>query len=294
MSTANRPVLAAIWMLGAVVSFSAMAVAGREAGQFFSTFEIMTYRSAIGLLILVGFVAATGRWSRIKTARPGLHIARNAAHFTGQNLWFFAVQAIPLAQVFAIEFTSPLWVIALAALFLGERLTLVKAAAGVIGFIGVLVVLRPGSAPLDIGHLSVAGAAICFAVTAIFTKQLTETERILTILFWLTLMQLVMGIVTVAGLGAVSPDGLHLPQGAQWLPLIVIALTGLAAHFSLTTALTLAPASVVMPLDFIRLPAIAVVGVIVYGEPFSVAVFIGAALIFGANYLNILASQRPS
>lgn len=283
-----RPGLAALWMIGAIVSFTAMAVAGREAGLSHDTFEIMTYRSMVGLLIVTAILAVTGRLGLIRTGRLGMHMGRNIAHFTGQNLWFFAVTAIPLAQLFAIEFTSPLWVIALAAVFLREKLTRIKILAGAIGFVGVLIVLRPGTAPLDLGHLAVAAAAIGFAVTAIFTKSLTKTEHIGTIMFWLTAMQLIFGIVAVF-----AYDGtLTLPEPHSLLPLFVISLAGLTAHFCLTTALTLAPASVVMPLDFIRLPAAAVIGAIFYEEPLSMLVFIGAALIFGANYMNILASQR--
>ena len=290
MTDAPRPGLAAIWMMGAVVSFTAMAVAGREAGLTFDTFEIMTYRSAVGLVIVTGIILMTGRAARIPTARFGMHLGRNVAHFTGQNLWFYAVSVIPLAQVFAIEFTSPLWVIVLAAVFLGERLTWVKIVSGLIGFAGVLLVLRPGTQPLDAGHLAVAGAAIGFAVTAIFTKKLTHTEHIATIMFWLTATQLVFGLVT-----ALLFDGaLTWPRGWDWLPLLIISIAGLTAHFCLTTALALAPASIVMPLDFVRLPVAALIGMMFYAEPLSVAVILGAALIFGANYLNILVSQRQA
>ncbi|MEM1273940.1 MAG: DMT family transporter [Pseudomonadota bacterium] len=288
MSTPARPGRAALWMIGAIVSFSSMAVAGREAGPSFDTFEIMTYRSAIGLVIVTAVIFATGRQHQIRTRHLGLHTARNIAHFTGQNLWFYAVTVVPLAQVFAIEFTSPLFVIALAALFLGERLTWMKIAAGLIGFLGVLVVLRPGTAPLSLGHLSVAAAAFGFAVTAIFTKRLTVLEQIAGIMFWLTALQLLFGI----GVALIYDGQISWPTGADWIPLGIIAIAGLSAHYCLTTALTLAPASVVMPLDFVRLPAIAIVGMAFYDEPLSIAVLLGAAMIFGANYLNIIASQR--
>ena len=290
MTETSRPGLAAVWMIGAIISFTAMAVAGREAGLSFDTFEIMTYRSAVGLVIVIAILLITGRLRQIRTARIGMHVGRNIAHFTGQNLWFYAVSAIPLAQVFAIEFTSPLWVIVLAALFLGERLTRIKILAGAIGFAGVLLVLRPGTQALELGHLAVAGAAIGFAVTAIFTKKLTQTETIATIMFWLTATQLVFGIA--AGL---AYDGvLSRPEGWDWAPILVISIAGLTAHYCLTTALALAPASVVMPLDFVRLPAAALIGMMFYAEPLSIWVFLGAALIFGANYLNILSSQRAT
>lgn len=284
-----RPVRAALWMIGAIISFTGMAVAGRALAGTFSTFEIMTYRSAIGLMVMLIGLMAAGKLALIITQRPGVHLARNIAHFTGQNLWFYAVATVPLAQVFAIEFTSPLWVIFLAALFLGERLTLMKILAGVIGFLGVLIVLQPGSAPLELGHVSVALAAIGFAVTAIFTKKLTVTDDLWTILFWITAMQLVFGLICVFGLHG----GLTWPQTTlEWRYLILVAGAGLTAHTCLTRALSLAPASVVMPLDFFRLPLIALIASSWYAEPLSPYVFLGAAMIFGANYANILSSRR--
>lgn len=275
-------------MIGAIVSFSAMAVAGRAAGLTFDTFEIMTYRSAIGVVLVLLIAGATGNLRHIRATRLSVHAGRNIAHFAGQNLWFYAVITIPLAQVFALEFTSPLWVIVLASLFLGERLTWVKVFAGLLGFVGVLIVLQPGTADLALGHLSVTAAALGFAVTAIFTKELTRTEHIATIMFWLTVMQLVFGLVC----GLVYDGQLTWPVGQAWAYLGIIAIAGLAAHYCITTALSLAPASIVMPVDFVRLPAIALIGMMFYDEPVTWAVMAGAALIFGANYLNIL-SARP-
>lgn len=284
---ASNVPLAALWMIGAVVSFSAMAISGREASAELDTFELMTYRSMIGLalVMLIGF--ATDHLHEIRTNRLRTHVLRNIAHFTGQNLWFWAVTAIPLAQVFALEFTSPLWVMVLAALFLGERMTPVKALAGLMGFVGILIVVRPGSVPVSPGMLAAGAAAICFAVTAIFTKRLTRDQSITCILFWLTLIQLILGLAFCLYDGDIAlPSSESLP----WV--IVIGLGGLTAHFCVTTALALAPASVVMPIDFIRLPAIAVLGVALYAEPLESAVLIGAALIFAANYINVLAEHR--
>ncbi len=92
-----------------------------------------------------------------------LHFARNVMHFIGQNLWFYAVTVIPLAQVFALEFTSPIWVILLSPLLLGERITLISAAAALMGFIGVLVVTRPDMAGINTGVIMAASLAIFFA-----------------------------------------------------------------------------------------------------------------------------------
>ncbi|MBF9033385.1 EamA family transporter [Rhodobacterales bacterium HKCCE2091] len=275
-------------MIGSIVSFSTMAVAGRQAGLRFDTFEIMTYRSAVGFGLLLLILVVTGRLPAVRTRRPGLHAVRNVAHFTGQNLWFYALSAIPLAQVFALEFTSPLLVLLLAALFLGERMTPVKVVAAAIGFLGVLLVLRPDRTPVSPGHLAAFAAALGFAVTAILTKRLTRTESVLTIMFWLTATQLVFGIVA----GLVYDGRLAWPGAADWPWLVLIGICGLTAHFSLTTALSLAPASVVMPIDFVRLPIIAMIGAAIYNEDLQWPVFAGAALIFGANYANILDGQR--
>jgi drug/metabolite transporter (DMT)-like permease len=275
-------------MLGAIVAFSSMAVAGREASFELDTFEMMTYRSVIGVAIVLSVGAAAGTLGQITTRRMGDQVLRNIAHFTGQNLWFHAVSVAPLALVFALEFTSPLWTMAFAALFLGERLTMWKLAAGLLGFAGILVIVQPGAQPVTAGMITAALAAVFFATTAIFTKRLTRTETITCILFWLTVIQLALGLACALWDGDMAlPSAVTLP----WLG--VIGVGGLLAHFCLTTALSIAPASVVMPMDFARLPAIAVVGVLVYAEPLQWGVLLGAVLIFAANYLNILTSRRP-
>ncbi|NKX46252.1 DMT family transporter [Roseicyclus persicicus] len=284
----HQPVRAALWMLGAIVAFSSMAVAGRAASSELDTFEMMTYRSVIGLVVVLAVGAAAGTLDQITRRHMGVHVLRNIFHFTGQNLWFYAVTVAPLALVFALEFTSPLWTMVFAALFLGERLTRWKVLAGLLGFVGVLIVVQPGAQPLSVGMITAAIAAVFFAGTAIFTKRLTRTESITCILFWLTAIQLVIGLVACLWDGDMA-----LPSAAMLPWLLVIGLGGLTAHFCLTTALSIAPASVVMPMDFARLPAIAVVGVLLYAEPLEWAVLLGAVLIFGANYLNILTSRRP-
>ncbi|SFP27977.1 DMT family transporter [Tranquillimonas alkanivorans] len=279
---------AALWMFGAIASFSSMAVAGREVSFELDTFEIMTYRSFVGILIVLIIGGATGHLREVNTQRLGIHLIRNISHFTGQNLWFYAITLIPLAQVFALEFSMPIWVaVVMAPLILGERLTAPRLATAAIGFCGILIVARPDFGNIEPGIVAAAGAAVGFAGSAVFTKLLTRTATITCILFWLTVMQAVFGIVC-AGI-----DGdIALPSAATLPGLVVIGIAGLLAHFCLTTALTLAPAAVVMPFDFMRLPVIAVVGMIVYAEPVDALVIMGAAIIFGANYLNLWADRR--
>jgi drug/metabolite transporter (DMT)-like permease len=194
---------------------------------------------------------------------------------------------IPLAQVFALEFTSPLWVLVLSPLILGERMTRVRALAAVIGFTGILIVARPGPETINAGTLAAAGAALGFAGSILATKRLTRTETLTCILFWMTLTQIVFGLIC-AGL-----DGeIALPSAVSVPWLFVIGCAGLMAHVCLTTALSIAPATLITPVDFLRLPLIAVIGLMVYGEAIDAAVMIGAAVIFGANYVNLWHETR--
>ncbi|WP_227362685.1 DMT family transporter [Sedimentitalea arenosa] len=278
---------AALWMTGAIASFSSMAVAGREASFALDTFEIMMYRSIVGVLIVSVILTFTGSWQQVTRRSMGTQTLRNLAHFTGQNLWFYSVTVIPLAQVFALEFTSPLWVIVLSPLLLGERITPVRALAAMIGFLGILIVARPSPETFSPGLVTAASSAVFFALTTMLTKKLTRTETVGCILFWLTVMQLVFGIIAAGYDGDIAlPD----TQTAPFL--LVIGFAGLLAHFCITNALAIAPATVVVPFDFARLPAIAIIGMLVYGEALDIWVLVGAMVIFGGNYMNILAETR--
>lgn len=283
----DRPLLGALWMTGAIGAFSAMAVAGRAVSLELDTFEVMLYRSVIGVVLVVAIGGALGRLGEIDAHRLPLHVARNVCHFTGQNLWFYALTLIPLAQLFALEFTSPIWVILLAPLLLGEGLTRMRIIAAILGFVGVLIVARPGVDGVSIGVLAAAGSAIGFACTHIFTKMLTRTATVTCILFWLTVIQLGLGVLAAGFDGDIA-----WPSLAAWPWLTLIGCAGLFAHLCVTNALRVAPATVVVPMDFLRLPLIAVVGMLFYGEPLDGFVLLGAAVIFAGNYLNIWAETR--
>ncbi len=276
-----------LWMFGAIASFSAMAAAGRFVSDTHDTFEIMVFRSLVSLSIVLAVTTARRQWHQVGTQDLPMHMARNVFHFTGQNLWFFALALMPLAQVFAIEFTTPIWVILLSALFLGDRLRAVGLMSAVIGFIGILIVTRPGVEPLGAGVIPAAASAICFAITMIFTKKLTSRQSIYAIMFYLTFLQTIFGIICAGYDGDVAwPTSQTAPY------LVLIGITGLSAHFCLTNALKIAPASVVAPIDFMRLPAIALVGYLLFSEPLDIYVLLGAGLIFSGNYLNIMSEKR--
>lgn len=289
MTAPSDPLKAALWMTGAIVSFSAMAVAGREVSTLHDTFEIMAVRSAIGFALVLAVTAARGQLAQISHQRLGGHVLRNLVHFTGQNLWFWALTLIPLAQLFALEFTSPLWVILLAPLVLGERFTKMRLLAAFLGFAGILIVTRPFGTTVGPGVMAAAGSAVFFALTSILTKRLTRTETMVSILFWLTLLQFLFGVIGAGWDGRVRwPTAETLP----WLALIGGA--GVLAHLSLTSALRLAPASFVMPIDFVRLPLIAVIAAVFYAEPLDPFVLLGGAIIFCGVWLNIGAELRHS
>lgn len=273
---------AALWMIGAIASFVSMAVAGREVSFELDTFEIMLFRSMIGVLIVVIIAGATGHLRKVRTQRLGLHFVRNIAHFAGQNLWFYALTVLSLAEVFAFEFTTPVWVIFLSPIFLSDKLTVRRISAAVIGLIGIWIVAQPSAETLNWGVGAAAMCAVGFALTAIFTSMLTRTDSLTTILLYLTVMQTGFGLV------AAGYDGdITLPSAASAPWMTLIGCAGLAAHFCLTTALRLAPAGVVMPIDFARLPIIIVIGAVFYGESLQISVAVGAALIIAANWVNL-------
>ncbi len=284
---ADRPLAAAAWMTGSIAAFTAMAVATRAIRDTHDTFEILAYRSLAGIVLVLALAAAMGRLGRITAARLPGHGLRNTVHFTGQALWFWAITQSPLAQVFALEFTAPLWVILLSPLLLGERLTRTRLVAAAIGFAGILMVARPDFAALDPGLLAAAACAVFFALSMILTKRLTRDEDLVSILFWMCLMQAGFGLAISARDGALA-----LPTAATLPWLALIGLAGVTAHLCLTRALQLAPASFVGPVDFVRLPVIALIGAAFYDEPLSLALAFGAALILGANWLSLRSESR--
>jgi drug/metabolite transporter (DMT)-like permease len=284
----SRPLFAALWMLGAVASFSAMAIAGREIQSEMNTFELMLYRSAIGWLVVTALLARSrSGFAQVRTTHAALHIKRNLFHYAGQNLWFYALATIPLAQLTALEFTNPIWVALLAPFLLSEKLTRPRITAAALGFLGVLIVARPGAAPLGPGQATALLAAVGFAMNTIYTKQIMRFDSVLCVLFWMTLAQSAFSLVLSL------PGGIPLPSPglAPWI--VVVGLTGLTAHYSLTSALSWAPASVVAPMEFLRLPVLAGLGVLVYHEPLDPAVFLGAGAIVLGNLVN-LRGERAS
>src|SRR5262249_5312940 len=164
---------AALWMTGALVSFVVMAIAGRQLSVELSTFQILFFRSLVGLIVVLVLLHRAG-WPLVKTRVFGAHLMRNVAHFGGQYGWFYGIALIPLTEVFAIEFTVPIWTAVLATIWLGEHMNRLRVLATALGFVGILVILRPGVAVVSVPALAVLGGAFCYAVSHVFTKRLAR------------------------------------------------------------------------------------------------------------------------
>lgn len=276
-------------MLGAIASFTLMAIAGRAIQAELNSFELMFWRSMVGLGVMVCVLAALRErmiFTEIRPTRPGLHLIRNLFHFAGQNLWFYGIMMIPLAQLVALEFTMPIWVALLAPLILGERFGWRRLGVAVLGFAGILIVAQPGAQTLTPGHAAGILCAIGFAMNVMLTKRIMRHDSVLCVLFWMTVLQTLFGLILAQWGGFTWPPVTLTP----WL--LAVGLTGLSAHYALSSALTLAPASTVAPMEFLRLPVIAFVGVWLYAEALEAAVFIGAAVILLANWINIRAGLQ--
>ncbi|MCX8231371.1 MAG: DMT family transporter [Alphaproteobacteria bacterium] len=274
----------ALWMFGMVASLSLLAIAARELAPRHNPMELQVVRHGMSLLILAPFVIRAGLRS-FQTTNLKLQLFRNVSHFAATIGWYTAVTLLPLAEVFAIEFTTPVWVAVLAVLFLGEKMNVGRVVALVLGIAGILVILRPGFNDVGPGTWMMVATAFGFAIANACTKGLTRTDSVLTVLLWMSMLQGLMAVVG-ASFDWTAPTVDEIP----WL--IVIGVTGLGAHYSLAKALTLADVSLVNPVDFLRLPLIAVVGFLAYGEGVDVLVLVGAGIIFVGNYYSIRRESR--
>jgi drug/metabolite transporter (DMT)-like permease len=274
---------ATAWMAGWLTAMVVIAVAGREATRTLHVFQILELRSLLGFLLLWPLVHASGGLAAMRTRRLGQHVARNTIHYGAQFGWFLALTMIPIAQVVAIEFTMPVWTALLAVAFLGERLGPVRIGAVVLGLVGVAVIVRPGLEHVDPGQLIALAAAIGFAVSIILVKSLTTTESVVAIIFWMLVVQSAIGLVPALLVW-------RTPTAEVWPWIGVIALCGTYSHFCMAKALTLADATMIVPIDFLRVPFSAVAGWLVYGERIDLFTVVGAGLILGANLLNL---RRP-
>ena len=267
-----------------VVSLSTIAVSARELSAQISPFEMIFFRCVFGLMVLTPLVLY--QHGRIPISRNlGNHLIRNISHYCGQAAWFIGIGYLALGKVFALEFTTPMWTLLLAYLILGEKITRWRALSLGLGLIGMLLILRPGLVPIHFASFVVVASAFCFALSHIFTRKLAQLESPTLILFHMSLLQFVIALL---------PALLNwtTPQGIAWLWLGLMGIASITAHYSLSRALALADASIMIPIDFLRLPMIILVGYIFYGESLDMFVVVGATIIFTGNFLNVRKEHR--
>src|SRR5215210_4341929 len=280
--TPSKP-RAALWMAGWLALMLIVAIAGRETTRELNVFQIMEVRSTLGLLMLYPLIRMNGGFTAMRTSRPLQHIGRSLIHYSAQLGWFFALTLIPLGQVVSIEFTMPIWTAILAASFLGERMTFAKIAAVVLGVVGVVVIVRPATGEIDPGQLIALGAAVGFGVSVVMMNSLTPTEKTLTIIFWMLVIQSAAGLFP-------SLYVWRWPTAYAWAWMAVIAFCGTFSHYCMARAMLYADATVVLPMDFLRVPLTATAGWLIYSERLDVFTVLGAALILTGNLLNLRAA----
>lgn len=271
---------AAFWMALSIASFLGMTVAGRETTDVLNVFQVLELRSVIGLLILMPLVLMGGGLSAMRTPRPWMHLGRNLAHYTGQAAWLYALTLIPLAVLVSIEFTTPIWTAILAVAFLGERLSQARTASIFLGLIGVAIIVRPGIDSISLGEFVVLGAAVSFGLSIVMVKSMTRTESVVRIIFWMLVIQSILGLIPAIYEWRNPPLEL-------WPWILVIGFTGMSSHFCMARALTYADATLISPMDFLRVPATALLGWALYSEQIDMFTAAGAALILTGNLLNL-------
>lgn len=285
-SRASATVKTVLWMSGALCCFIVMALAGREATKAVTPIEVMMFRALIATVVVLLILAITGQgFGVLKTRRIFTHLGRNCFQFGGQMGWFYAITLIPLAQVFAYEFTAPIWVAILAPFVLRERMTLARVIAALIGFAGVLIVARPGYVELNIGAAVMLLGAIGFAGSMLGTKLLAPTEKPITIVFYMGALQIPVTI-------ALAYPYLEIEQPIIYGYLTAITLAGMGAHYCIARSLKLSDAVMVAPLDFLRLPLIAVAAAFIYAEPLDPMVLLGGVVILAGNLWSLTAEHR--
>ena len=278
-------------MVGTLLSFSAMAVSIRELARGgLNIFEILAIRSGVALLVLLALLAARPHLRvHALPRRMKLNLLRNTVHYASQFAWALSITMLPLAMVFTLEFTMPAWTTLLAVWLLHERMTLSRLGVVVFGLIGVLVILRPGMAGFNPAAFLVLAAAFGYAITMIATKKLTMSETTFGIVFWMAVIQFPLSLF-----GSDLAVFLHL-ESRHILPAFGVGTAGLTSHYCLSNAFRAGDATLVVPLDFMRIPLIAAVGWAFYGERLDIFVLIGALIIIAGVLWNLRAeAARPT
>lgn len=262
-------------MLLAMLMFTVMGICIRLSSAFVPVLEIVFFRNALALLILAPILIRSGAAS-IRMNRPKLFFGRAVINFIGMLSGFTAVTLIPLADMTALTFTSPIFVTIGAALFLGEVIRMRRMAAIVVGFIGALIILRPGLVEVSTGAMLALVSSLTIAIASLIVKKMTETESASSIVFWMVMMQAPIALVPTLFVW-------QWPTAETWIYLWGMALSGTAAHVLLTRAIGMVEITSLQPLEFAKLPFAVVLAWMVFGEWPDIWIWLGGAIIFAST-----------
>lgn len=266
----------ALLMAGAAVSFACMAVIIRICSQQVHAFEIAFFRNLFGLAFMLPWLLRGPGIGQLATGRFGLYLLRAVLGIAAMLSFFWALTAMPVAGAVAISFTAPLFITVGAALVLGEVVRVRRWSATLVGFAGMLLMLRPGASTLHPAALAALFSAVAMAGSALAIKALSGTESSRAIVTWMVVLMTPLSL----------PAALLVwewPEPATWVLLVATGGLGTVGHLLLTSALKTGDASYVMPFDFVRLPAAALLAWWLFAETVDIWTWIGAAIIFAAT-----------
>lgn len=284
---AQTPVLrGSLYMCLSTLAFSVMHVTVRHVSAELSPLQIAFFRNLFGLAFLAPLLIGSG-WAQMRTNRFGLHALRGLVNIGAMVMFYTAVATTPLAKVTALSFTAPVFTAVLSVLVLGERFRVHRWAAILCGFLGTLIILRPGFATIEPGALLVLGSAVLWSIAMILIKVLSRTESSIAIVAW-------MGIFLCAF--SIGPALLvwQSPSPAAWVWLAFIGFTGTVAQVSLSQSFKEADPTAVLPLDFLKLIWTAILAAWLFGEIPDLFTWIGAAVIFSSGLYIARREQRAA
>lgn len=271
-------------MVGTLTSLLTLAIAARELSATISTVQMINVRNAVSFLLICIPLQFSG-WGQLRTTRLRTHVVRNVSHLVAQYAWIAALAVLPIAEVFSLEFTGPVWTVVIASVLLGESINRYRVLTLVLGLVGVLIILRPGFQDPDPALFLVIFSALCFSLANVLTKKLVADNSPLAIIFYMSVIQFAL---TAWPAWSAWVD----PAPVQWAWLAVMGVVSITAHFCFAKAFFHADAMVVIPMDFLRLPLAAIIGWLLYRETLDIFVVIGAVTMFSGNFINIAAERR--
>jgi drug/metabolite transporter (DMT)-like permease len=265
----------ALLMTAAAACFAAMNVVIRAMNQELHPFQVAFLRCATGCAFMLPWLARTG-FEGLRTASHKLYFSRAFVGYGSMLCWFTAIASLPIAEATALSFTSPLFATAAAALLLGEVVRQRRWTATIVGFLGAMIVLRPGLDVVSFAHLLVLASAALGGWNSITVKQLTRTDNPNAIILYMTLYLVPMSAIPASFVW-------QWPSAQAWVLTFFLGLFATLAHQSFTRALAVCDASYVLPFDFTRLPMVALLAYLVFGEVPDLWTWVGGAVIVGAT-----------